>query len=293
MNLTHLTIQPAPSEQRFDLAPAAEQQREDLLAYSSEFTVATTTAQANSLGEIARNIRTFVKSVRDMGMGLRRPLKAAQDRIKAIEDDYLAPLEQEQARLERIAGDWAASERRRVAAEEAARQAEIRRLEAIRLAAEQAAWAEAELVARENREAEERARAAEAKITNAKQLAAALKAEEARKAEAARQQAIADAEAEKARLANEAAQAAIRAPLPEQHKIGGMTTKREMCYEVTDLAALVKARPELCKIEAKPSAIRAVCVPKFLPSSDERDTTSVPGLTLWWADSTSTRRWAT
>jgi len=276
---------------QFGVTEDAETKRNELITTSAQYKVATTPTEANSLGEAARDIQTFIRDVESLGLSLRQPLNAASKQIKAVEDDYLAPLRAEKERCERITGNYFAAERRRVAKENRLRQLEIQWLEQARLDAERKANEERERVARENRKAEERARATEAKITNAKQLEAAIKAEAARKEAAEKARLEAEALAEQARKASEAAQAAIRAPLPEVHKVGGVVTRRVMRWEVTDLKALVKARPELCKIEAKPSAIQSTCVPRFLKDSDEVDTTSVQGLKLWWEDDTSTKRW--
>ena len=76
-------------------------------------------------------------------------------------------------------------------------------------------------------------------------------------------------------------QAVIAAPEPVMEKAKGQTTKQVLRYEVTDILALVKARPDLCKIEAKASAINSTCHPN-LP---------IPGLKLWFENvSTYTTR---
>lgn len=70
-------------------------------------------------------------------------------------------------------------------------------------------------------------------------------------------------------------------PMPVESRARGQQLRRVLKWEVTDIRALVQSRPDLCKIEAKASAIQAVCVPE-LP---------VPGLKLWWEEvSTFTTR---
>lgn len=381
MKINSLIEQTITLPNQLEVTPESQKIRNDLLLASRECKVANTAPEANSVGESARDIRSFVKEVRDMGLSLRRPLKAAQDQIKVIEDNYCAELEAEQARLEGIAGAYMAAERKRVDAEEAKRRAEVERVQAERAEQERLAREENARIEREQKAAEEKARADEAErariesealvaldslkaglydgeryevvieskqgsktigYTNdakgaglvpeklpkgakvlvvelsaisSRQLAnnAAMRraqieedarrieaerqesirrAEDLRQAELARQKKELDAATERARLANIAVQAVVRAPAPEQHKIGGMSNRRVMKYEVTDIAALYKARPELCKpLEVKPSAIQAVCVPRFPSTSNEVDTETVLGLKLWWEDSTSTRKW--
>ena len=238
MNLEALTREQVPALPLFGIDPDAEQKRNDLLLASRECVAATTQAEANSVGKAARDLRTFAKQVRDMGLALRRPLKAAAEQIKRLEDDYLAPLEAEQARLEGVAGAWAAAERRRVAEEQTARQAEIDRL-----AAE--ARAAASLLATSE---------APGDVAAGKELAEAATAQ---------------------------LEAVVRAPMPEAAKISGMSTRRVMRVEVTDLHALYKAAPHLVRLEANLAAIKATCFPEH----------PVPGLKLTWEDATTTRRW--
>jgi len=281
MNISTLVSQPVPTIPRFDLSADAEQTRAELIATSGQFKLATTAQQANSLGEAARDIRSFCAQVRALGLALRQPLNQAAKRIKEIEDDYCGPLELEQKRLERVSLDWHQAEQRRVAEEERVRQVELQRLERERQAAEQLAREEADRIRLAGEQAEREAAAREAQITNEADLAKAVEQEAARKAESARQQALADAAAEEARKASEASQAALRAPLPEARKIGGMPVQKKLRFEVTDIHALYKARPELVKLEVKPSAILATCFASQL----------IPGLKLWEEEVASTRKW--
>lgn len=218
----------------------------------------------------ARDIRTEVKDVKAAGLALRRPLTEAAARIKAVEDEYLTPLLEEQSRVERLYTDFQQAEARRVAEEER-KQAELRRkAEAERLAKEE-----------EARKAQEAAERAAAEATNKKQRLAAEKLA----AEARQRQEQADAAAQQS-------QAIIQAPLPAATKAAGMATKRVVKWVITDENALFKARPELFKREVKPAAINAVCFPNNLEASEANpDTTSVPGLKLWYAYESVTKKW--
>jgi hypothetical protein len=203
----------------------------------------TNPAEQSVAVDAARDIRTWVKEVRAAGKTLRDPLNRAAKQVKSIEDEYCAPLEREQERIERLVTDFQDKEARRVAEEERHRAQETARLEAERLEREAAAvWAASD-------------------ITDEQQLDAAIEAEcQAKEAEAKLQKAIA-------------------VPLPEVRKAGGVATRKVLRWEVTDLHALYAARPELCKIEPKASAIQATCVPEM----------PVPGLRLWWENQTSVR----
>jgi hypothetical protein len=68
-------------------------------------------------------------------------------------------------------------------------------------------------------------------------------------------------------------------PMPTVARAQGQTLRQVLKWEVTDLRALVQARPDLCKIEPKASAINATCIPEMpnLP----------PGLKLWWENAST------
>ncbi len=222
----------------------SETARNELLSRARENTTITTSAEQNSAVECARHIRAALKDVEDTRTTLKKPLLDAGRQVDALAKDFVAPLTSELNRIERLVTNFQQAEQRRVAEEEAKRRAEIERLERERVAREVAAR-----------------KAAEA-ITNEAELAAAIKVEE------------------EARAAAEQQQAVIRAPLPEAAMAGGTSTRKVMRWEVTDLRALYAARPELCTIEAKASAINATCVPEM----------PVPGLKMWWEDKTTIRR---
>jgi len=279
----------------YSIPADSETQRNELVLQAREHRSVTTSADQNSVVETARTIRTCLRDVEDARTLLKKPLLDAGRQIDALAKDFVAPLTGELIRLEKLVTDFQQAEARRVAAEEAARAAEIARLERERLAIERAereraerARQEADRLERERLAAEAAAAAASQRDRTAKQRAAALAAEKIRQdALAAEQAARAEAaraalEAEEAARAAEAArQSVIVSPLPEANKSGGASTRKVMRWEVTDLRALYAARPELCTIEAKASAINAVCVPE-LP---------VPGIRLWWEDKTTIRRW--
>lgn len=262
-----------------------------ILLADSNYTAIATREDANAVGDAARNIRTHIKAVREIGMGLRRPLKTAQDQIKAVEDDYCGPLEERQGKLENLMTSYARAEAQRVAEEERKRQEEVRRIESERLAAETKARQEKERIEREAREAEEKAReAAQSQTLSKSELFRAGIEEEKRRQQSEEARAQAEADIEKARADSLAAlSVAVAAPIVE-HKIAGVAPKRVCKWEVIDEKALFKARPELFKVELKRSAVNSTCFPNSYEASAEKpDAVSVPGLKLWYEYETVTR----
>ena len=69
--------------------------------------------------------------------------------------------------------------------------------------------------------------------------------------------------------------------LPVEARAQGQTLRKVLKYEVLDIHAIYRARPELCNLTIKASAVNSTCVPE-LP---------VPGLRLWFetASTFSTR----
>jgi hypothetical protein len=240
MQLITQTIElPAP----ISVTPEAIQQQAGLIA-ASQAVVSVCDANSQSFAvEAARDIRTHIKDVEEARVALTKPLLEGQRTLKAIADGYVAPLLAEQKRVERLVTDFQMAEQRRVEAENAARQKAWEKAESERIAAEEAA-----------RKAAER-------VNTPRQLDSAIAKEEAAKA------------------AQDAAQAILAAHLPTISKATGASVRKVLKWELLDINALYKARPELCKIEAKGSAIQATCVPEM----------PVPGLRLWWENQTSIR----
>jgi DNA polymerase III alpha subunit (gram-positive type) len=228
----------------YSVTEEAESVRNEIALSASKVTSVTTAAQNEQAANAVRIIRLHVKEVEDMRQKLTRPLLEGQRLLKALSDDHCAPLLEQKSRLERLAVGFSQAEARRVQEEERIRQAEFRKAEEARLKAE--------------KEAAEKAAKADRASATTKDIKAASKAEE------------------KVIAAEAAVQAVIAAPLPEVSKSRGQQTKKVMCFEVTDLNALVAARPDLCKIEAKASAINAVCKPDMVNVP--------PGLRLWYED---------
>lgn len=133
-----------------------------------------------------------------------------------------------------------------------------------------------EFQAAERAKAEEARRAAEAEARRKAEEAAKA----ARAAEMATNQAEADrAQQEAAKKEAEAQAAALAAAEARPVVPEGTTTRRNWKYEVTDLAALFKARPDLCVIEPNAAAIRAQ-----IPHNQ-----NIPGLRIWTEAKTTTR----
>ena len=231
--------------QLFSVDGEAEERRNDLIQASQVSIQVTNAAEQGVAVTNAREIRTYIKSVEDTRLELARPLIDAQKLLKSLSDDHVGPLKDEIARVERLVTQYQRAEADRVERE---RQAQVRAYEE----------AEAKRVA-----AEEAAQKAAEKVNTQGQLDRAIVKEQ------------------QAQDAAQAVQAVLSAPVPTVNKTKGASLRKVLKWEVTDIYALVKARPDLCKIEAKGSAIQSTCVPEMpnLP----------PGLRLWWEDATSFR----
>lgn len=230
----------------YSVSGGAEERRNELALRGRGITTITTAAANEEAGAVVREMRAYVKSVEDMRVILTKPLLDGQRLLKALADDHVGPLKDEITRIERTGFAFVQAERRRIEEEERKRQE---------------AFAKAE---QERVEAEQKAAAAARKLAD----------DESKR----NVNAVAKAEV-KVIAAEEKVQAIIAAPPPEVARVAGQKVRKTLKYEVTDINALVKARPELCKIEAKASAINATCTPE-MPNPP-------PGLRLWWEESTT------
>jgi hypothetical protein len=234
------------------LAPGAEAHRASLLTLSKaitevdEFTLDAASDALKLLQETARAVEK--QRVKEKAPAL--------DFGRQIDDcakGYTAPINAEADRLSRLIGGYMAEQQR------IAREAEEARQRAVR---------------EQQRQAEEAAREA-----------AKLAIEESAKRAG---MAVADPDEDfptmpdptPAPVAPPAFLAPLPPPAPEPVKVQGIQVRPSWEYEVTDLAALFAARPELCTIEPNPSAIRAAL------AADK----PIPGLRYWQvAKATSTK----
>jgi hypothetical protein len=222
-----------------------EEKRNQLVLDSLAVTCVTDATQQDCAVAAGRAIRTWLKEVESARVNIIAPMLDAQRKISALAKDHCAPLIEEQKRLERMVTSFLEAEARRVAAENEARRVAFEKAEKARI------------------EAEEKARKAAERATTDAGLEKAIKLEE------------------KATTAAKVANAVIASPIPTSHRATGTTLRRVLKWEVTDINALVTARPDLCKIEPKASAIQSTCIPE-MPNKP-------PGLKLWWENTTSIR----
>ena len=228
--------------QEADLIPAEmTTQREQFLLCASGIK-SITTADANSMaGQTVVEMRKHVKEIESQRKERTKILDDAKKLLMDFFGSHNQPMIDQIDRLQKLGNNYIEEQQRKVAAEEKKRREEFEAAQRAQFALDDAA-----------RKAAEQGSITQQMIAN-------------RKLEAAK--------------AN--VQAVIAAPEPVMEKAKGQTTKQVLRYEVTDILALVKARPDLCKIEAKASAINSTCHPN-LP---------IPGLKLWFENvSTYTTR---
>lgn len=223
----------------------SEDFRNELAIEARKITTVATPEQNREAGAVVVSIRNHIKDVHGVRMELSRPLDDAKARLIEIEEDHIAPLLEEQTRLEMLGTAWAEQERKRVEDENRRRQEEIARLEADRIAKEQAAQELAD------------------NATTKEQREAAQDAIEA------------------ANAAEIKSRSAIVAPLPEVERARGQSTRTVQRHRVLNAAQVYAARPELCTIEVRASAVLAICFAKPGATEANPDVTSVNGLALW------------
>lgn len=264
-----LIIQKLTIPDLISISAEAEENRNQIALTASNVTAITSPEQNELARTSAVAIRKYIKDVESVRQELTKPALEWQRRVKELADDHLQPLKDELDRLQTLATAFIEAENKRVAAEE-----EMRRKAFLKAQQEQF-------------EAQERAAKAAAK---AAALAAPVTAavndpltnaivEPSAKAEAAA--AKAEVEQQKAEAAADKVQSIISTPAARVEKAKGQSVRQVLCYEVLDIHEVYKARPELCKLEISPAAVKSTCDPKF----------PVAGLRLWWENkSTFTTR---
>lgn len=203
--------------------------------------------------EVARDVRAHLKEVEEARKQLKEPILAAGRLLDGLATAYCEPLKRSLNVIEGGVARFQEAEARRVAEEERKRNEEIER----RLA--------------EQRELEAKAQALAEKARTERQLDRAIEAEE------------------RARDAAQVAQAVVMAPLPEKSRESGTAVQKVLRWECVSVHALYAARPELCVVEPKASAIKACCFAAAGATAAKPDSQTVPGLKLWWETKVTVR----
>jgi hypothetical protein len=209
--------------------------RDVLVTMASRVTAVTTADEQEDAVNLGQRLRVWIKDIEAARVEVKAPFRQRVDLIDSLAKDASAPCKAALDRLSALVSLFQQQEAERVRLAEQARQEEIARLEI------------------ERQKKEEALKVVQATMTTEKDL------EEAIKAEAAAKQAAADAYNR------------IAAPVPEALRATGAATQKVMCYEVTDVHALYRARPELVRLEANAAAIRATVMVGM----------TVPGLRIW------------
>ncbi len=222
----------------YSVQESANLVRHELVKRGQSISSVSSAQDNEGAGVVVRDMRKHLKEVESARKELTEPLLNAQRLLKSLADDHCQPIKDELCRLEGMATAFLAGEQRRIAAEERMRQEAFQKAQ------------------QERFEAQDKAAKLAAGVKTEAGLERAIKAEE------------------KAQEAAQAVQNIIALPEQRLQKSKGQSLKQVLCYEVLDLKAVYAARPELCKLEISPAAVKSTCNPN-LP---------VPGLKLWFED---------
>jgi DNA repair exonuclease SbcCD ATPase subunit len=220
-------------------ADDAKALRDSLLKQANEVTTITDRLDADDATQVLKALSSFEKEIEEGRTVAKAPILDIGRKIDALGKELCAQVLIEKSRISKAIGAFESAERQKA-------EDERRRLEA-----------EAAKIARE--------------ADKAASLAASKATTEEAKARAV------DSVVEKAQtqVANIKAQVVNLAP----KKAEGSKLLKKVCFEVTDMQALYKARPEFCVITENGQAIRAIL--KTSPNLQ------VPGLRHWVEESLS------
>lgn len=236
-----LLITPSVASPVVSVDAEAKALRDKLLADAGTVTTVTDRLDADSATVVLRDLSKFLKDIEDSRETVKAPVLKVSREIDAIAKELVAKVRIEADRISKLCGTFEAEERRK--AEDARRAAEA---EAARIAFEAAKQTRAAIAAAPTQEA-------------------GLKA--------------ADSIAGAAQVAIHEVKAAAVAIAPP--KVAASTLRANVCFEVTDMAAFYRAKPELVNLEPNGTAIRAIL--KANPNL------VVPGLRHWTEDKLNLR----
>jgi hypothetical protein len=215
------------------IADGAREQRDDILSQLRDVTAVSDAFDADTAASALKIATVFLRSIEAGRTEAKAPVLALGKQIEAIGKELAADVEAEAGRLSRLLGDYQKEEKRKAEAAERLARDEARRIQD---------------------DAERRAReAVKAAASEDEALSAATE--------------IMDTAAAKI---VEAKQAIVSTVAP---KAAGTAVRENVCFEVSDIAALYAARPELVTLEPNGAAIRAIC--KANPKLQ------LPGLRHW------------
>lgn len=223
------------------VTPEAEQKRDELVLRAQSVVSVTNAEEQAVASQNVVALQAHIKATKEAGLDFRRPINDFVSLVKKTEDDYTQKMTGEKERIGRLLVDFSEKEERRIAAEEKKRQEEYEAAEAKRIADEKAA-----------KDAADKAEASGKKKDESK----------------------AEKLAEKALASEEIVQAIAATPIAVASKASGVAMKKTLCYEVTDIHALYKSRPDLVRLEPNARGIQATCDPD-MPNKPA-------GLKLWW-----------
>jgi pyruvate/2-oxoglutarate dehydrogenase complex dihydrolipoamide acyltransferase (E2) component len=195
-----------------------------------------------SLKDLSRTVEKHRKDIKEPVLNLGRL-------IDSTAKDFCADLEKEETRITKLLNAYQSEIDRIAREQEEKRQADIRRLqEEERKRQEEAARKE-----REAKAAQEAAERAAREAVNAEQRKAAI--EQARLADEERRRLAAQA-AQEAAIARQAEAKAMQ-PTQAPQRAEGASVQRPWVFDLIDINALYKARPELVELNVKRSEILA------------------------------------
>lgn len=277
---------------------AARKMRDDLLAVSRRGTLVASADSAQRAGMILKDITAFIRLIEATRAAVKAPVIQLGKDVDAAAGELVRELEAEKVRIGNLIAQFQAAERARE--EEARRRAAEEQARIIReqQERERKAREEAEAAERARRMAEERAKAEaaelEAKASRARsaerqaelQAQAEAKrkadAEAAAKAEADRQAALAKEEAARVDAQKALAATNTAVSMAASTKIAGISLRKDVEFEVTDIVALYDALPGMVLLTPNKAAIKAHL--KTLPEGQ-----SLPGVSHRWIHGTSVR----
>lgn len=252
------------------LVPDAITQRNAALELAGEITTVDNPFDQDIAADALKALKRIETGVESARVSVKAPVLQLGRQIDALAADFTNPVLVECKRITALLSAYQTKVRMEAMAAERQRQVELARIEADRRAAEAAAQKRAAEILAAVAEAKRQADAALRASTDAEaEKAAQASAAAAAQAEAQQQQHAIHAQAAQREREAQMKALTVAKPAPQAD---GMTVRQVWKFEVTDIHALYRARPDLVSLEPRTREINSAMSKGFR---------ECPGLRIW------------
>lgn len=230
----------------------AVKRRDAILADAADITEITSDFDMSCATDAMRKLKECSAGVEACRTEVKAPIITAGRKIDTLAKEFVECVIKEEVRIRGLMNGFAARQEEQRRAAEAARQAELQRIDRERRAAELAEQTRAQEAQRAADAARKAQEDAECAFTAGESAAALQREQEAKNAALKAELALIEERKRRAALEQEAK---AQLPVPVAPRIQGMTAKTVWLFEVLDIRVLHSARPDLCVLDVSTASV--------------------------------------